>query len=438
MNKKIGILSFIILILFSISILPIFADTKKQVRDQINDINEQIQALDKEISIYQNKITQTTEEKNSLAKIIKELNLTKEKLLKERIRIEKKISLAGIVINELNSNIETKEEVISLSYNSISRMMYDLYQEDEISFLEKILSEKDIEDMSRQYNNKIELNKKLRENILELTGQKEELTETKLEKLDEQEKLTELKNTLKQKEQAVILTQQEKNKILIETKNKEVEYQKLLKEAEARKQVFEKEMDDYEAQLELLINPKFLPKEGSEVLAWPLDSILITSKYGNRINPFNSSIQTFHYGVDFRASVGTKVKASANGIIVGTGNTDVACKGASFGNWVLVKYNNGLSSTFGHLSSISVEKGQIIKIGDTIGLSGGTRGVFGSGSSTGPHLHLSVYASDGVEVASFESKSSPGKTLIQPRITRANAHLDPLLYLPKTTKSMFK
>lgn len=414
------------------------AENTKEVKEQISSINEQIKLLDKEIATYKNKIAQTTEEKNSLAKIIKELNLTKEKLLKERTQIEKKIDLTGIVIKELDSNIKTKEGIIFVSEKSISEMFYLLYQEDSVSVLEKILSQNNLESISREYNDKIELSNKLRENILRLKGQKVELTETKLEKLDEQDKLTILKNTLKQKEQAVSITQKEKDQILKETNNKEIQYQKLLKEAEERKQIFEKEMEDYEAQLELLINPNFLPKAGSGVLSWPLDDILITSKFGIRINPFNSSIQTYHYGVDFRASVGTQVKSNSSGTVVDVGNTDIACKGASFGNWVLVKYNNGLSGTYGHLSAISVKKGQKVKIGDVIGLSGGARGVFGSGSSTGPHLHLSIYASDGVEVASFESKSCPGKILTQPRINRANAHLDPLLYLPKTTKDMFK
>lgn len=438
MNKKLTILSLVMITIFCFSYFSVFADTKTEVQNQINNINDQIKNLDKEILKYQEAITKTTAEKESLAKVIKELTLTRDKLLKERAQIEKKINLTDIVIKELNSNIATKEEVISISEISISKMLYNLYQEDNISVLEKILSQNDLESMSRQYNDKIELSDRLRKFILELNNQKKDLTETKLEKLDEQDKLTTLKNTLKQKEQAVTLTQQEKNKILIETKNKETEYQKLLKEAEARKKIFEDEMKDYEAQLKLLINPKFLPKEGSGALSWPLDEILITSQFGIRVNPFNSSIQTFHYGVDFRASVGTEVKASANGVVVDAGNTDTACKGASFGNWILVKYNNGLSSTYGHLSKISVKKGQKIKAGETIGLSGGARGVFGSGSSTGPHLHLSVYASDGVEVASFESKSCPGKILVQPRITRADAHLNPLLYLPKTSKDMFK
>jgi murein DD-endopeptidase MepM/ murein hydrolase activator NlpD len=317
-------------------------------------------------------------------------------------------------------------------------MIKDLNQNDNIDIIERLLSVNNFTEFSREYNNLITLNQKIKENITDVSNKKVELQTSKVQKEGEQQNLNDLKNNLIQKEQVVSITKKEKDTLLSQTKNKEAEYQKLLAEAEKRKDSFEKEMDDYENQLQLLINPKLLPKAGSEVLAWPLESILITSKFGVRINPFNSSIKTYHYGTDFRAQVGTNVKSVESGVVIGLGNTDTACKGASFGNWVLVKHNNGLSSTYAHLSVISVKMGQKLIKGDTIGLSGGMKSVFGSGSSTGPHLHLSVYASDGVEIASFESKACPGKILTQPRITRADAHLDPLLYLPKLTSEMVK
>jgi len=401
------------------------ATTESEVRGQISDINDQIKALDKQIASYQNQIAQTSEQKNSLAKIIKELTLTKSKLLTERTQIEKKITATGLVIKELSSTIVDHEDSISQSKKVISQMIFSLYQQEGETLAQKMLSGKTFEDMSREYNDVISTNNKLKDYIQELSIKKEELTNSKVEKLDEQDKLTALKKTLLQKEQAVGLTQQEKNKILTETKNKEAEYQKLLAEQLKRKDAFEKEIQDYEAQLKLLINPKFLPKEGSGALSWPLSYILITSPFGSRWG-------SFHYGVDFRASVGTSVLAMSAGEVIGTGDTDVACPKASFGKWIFIKYNNGLSSTYGHLSAISVKKGDKVKVGSIVGLSGNT------GSSTGPHLHVSTYASDGVEVDSFESKSCTGKILTQPRITRADAHLNPLLYLPATTAKMFK
>ncbi len=433
------LLFFVILIvILAISSYQVQALTADEVRQQIKNTNSQIEALDKEIAKYQSQISETSAQKTTLANLVKELTLTRNKLIKEREQIQKKISATGLIIDTLSSDIEEKEKSIQISKLTLGKMIKDLNQNDNIDIIERLLSVNNFTEFSREYNNLITLNQKIKENITDVSNKKVELQTSKVQKEGEQQNLNDLKNNLIQKEQVVSITKKEKDTLLSQTKNKEAEYQKLLAEAEKRKDNFEKEMDDYENQLQLLINPKLLPKAGSEVLAWPLESILITSKFGVRINPFNSSIKTYHYGTDFRAQVGTNVKSVESGVVIGLGNTDTACKGASFGNWVLVKHNNGLSSTYAHLSVISVKMGQKLIKGDTIGLSGGMKSVFGSGSSTGPHLHLSVYASDGVEIASFESKACPGKILTQPRITRADAHLDPLLYLPKLTSEMVK
>jgi len=77
----------------------------------------------------------------------------------------------------------------------------------------------------------------------------------------------------------------------------------------------------------------------------------ITSPYGPRSDGF-------HYGIDLRARTPLPVYAMADGVVDGIGDTDVQCSGVSFGRFVLIKYNNGLASTYGHLSLIKVTKGQ--------------------------------------------------------------------------------
>ena len=216
----------------------------------------------------------------------------------------------------------------------------------------------------------------------------------------------------------------EKDALLIATKNKESNYKMLLLEQQKRKDAFEKTIEDYESQIKFILNPKSIPKSGSSVLSWPLNTITITSPYGSRWGKF-------HYGLDFRASIGSSVKAMASGVVEGTGDTDIACKGASFGKWVFIRYNNGLSSTYGHLSSISATVGQSVSAGDIVALSGNT------GSSTGPHLHVAVYASDGVKVDTVPSKACNGKIFTQP-ISALSAYLNPGLYLPTITPSMVK
>ncbi len=431
--RKFILLFTIIAIIFSFIPDISVALTAREVQEQIKKTNEQIAQIEKEIEVLSKQIVETSLEKNTLANAIKELNFKRNQLIKEREAIQKKINATGLVIQSIDSDISEKEKSLTISRLALANSLRKLYQNDNTLFFERLLSGEKLSDFSREYNNLLAINQEVKNKIFEILDKKEKLLASKNEKELERQNLNNLKKNLSQQEKVISSNQQEKNILLKETQNKESNYQKLLSEQIKRKESFEREMADYETQLKLLINPKFLPKEGSEVLSWPLKSIFITSPFGVRVNPFNSAINTYHYGVDFRATSGTSVFAMAGGVVEGTGNTDVACQGASFGKWILIKHTNGLSSSYGHLSNISVQKGDIIKTGDVIGLSGGTRGIFGSGSSTGPHLHISVYASDGVEVASFESKGCPGKILVQPRITRANAHLNPILYLPKKT-----
>jgi len=417
---------YIVLVVFLVSSLPyqVFSMTADQVRDQMEDTNNQIKAIDKEIAALSNQITQTSEEKNTLANAVKELTLTRTKLVKEREQIQKKITITGIAINTLSGSIGEKEKSINVSRKSLSKTIRDLNQNDDILLIERLLAVDNFSDFSSEYNNLISLNEKIRENIVDISSKKQELLSSKTQKEGEQQNLNTLKDNLVQKEKVVLITQKEKDSLLAATKNKEAAYQKMLAEQLKKKETFEKSLEDYEAQLKFILNTKLIPEKGSLALSWPLSYILITSPYGSRWG-------SFHYGLDFRAQIGTSVKAMASGEVLGTGDTDIACKGASFGKWVFIKYNNGLSSTYGHLSVINAKVGQKVKAGDVVALSGNT------GSSTGPHLHVAVYASDGVKVDTVPSKSCNGKIFTQP-IAAKSAYLDPTLYLPKTTASMYK
>jgi murein DD-endopeptidase MepM/ murein hydrolase activator NlpD len=423
MKKGIFITIFIILVIFAFSKYS-FAQTAEELRDQIVNTNSEIDKIDKEIKILSNQITATGKEKNTLASAIKELTLTRNKLVKEKEGIEKKIKATGLVINILSNDIEDKQTSINISKSSLSSMFKNLNQSDNTLLVERFLSLDSFTDFSREYNNILSLNQKIKDKIREISGKKEELINTKIEKEDEQQNLTILKDNLIQKEKVVLTTQKEKDALLVATKNKEIEYQKMLEAQKKKKETFEKSLEEYEAKLKFILNPKILPKEGSGVLSWPLNQILVTSQYGARWG-------RFHYGIDFRASVGTAVFAMEDGVVGGTGDTDISCPKASFGKWVFIKYNNGLSSTYGHLSSISSKSGQKVKKGDIVGYSGNT------GSSTGPHLHVAVYASTGVKVDTVPSKSCGGKVFTQP-IAALTAYLNPASYLPKITSSMIK
>ncbi len=432
--KKSSLVKIITLLCLLFVVFPlsnVFAATAESVNQQINNVNAQIQALDKEIKQYQNQISATNEQGNTLLNLIKELTLTRNKLLKETSQTEKKITAANIIIGTLSGNIETKQKSISKGEEVLKKMLRDLQVYDNDSIVEKILSTNNLTNANREYNNIISFNREVRSRIIDIKKQKEDLELSKGQKETEQQKLSKLKKVLIEKKIAVDITKKEKDTLLKDTKNKESNYKKLLAERIKKRDLFEKDLENYEAQLKFILNPNLLPSEGSGILAWPLDKIFVTQLFGRTVAAKRLYTSGSHSGVDFRASIGTAVKSMAEGTIMGTGNTDDYCKGASFGKWVFIKYNNGLSSTFGHLSYISGVTGQKVKTGDVVALSGN------SGHSTGPHLHVTVYASQGANVKTVPSLSCNGKTFTMP-IASTKAYLDPILYLPKLGVGLIK
>lgn len=111
-------------------------------------------------------------------------------------------------------------------------------------------------------------------------------------------------------------------------------------------------------------------------LVRPVPGVL-TSVYG-KSRYYNDQLRSRHGGLDMRAAVGTPVKAAADGTVVLTGDFWFS------GNCVYIDHGAGLVSFYGHMSKLQTQKGNTVKAGDVIGLSGQ------SGRVTGPHLHFGL------------------------------------------------
>lgn len=107
----------------------------------------------------------------------------------------------------------------------------------------------------------------------------------------------------------------------------------------------------------------------------------LTSGFGSRVHPIDH-IEKEHKGIDLTAETGDPVKASAEGIVVFAG----AQKG--YGNIVIIRHEDSISTAYAHLSEIEVEVGDRVDQGQMIGKAGMT------GSATGPHVHFEIREND--------------------------------------------
>ncbi|MBI1254563.1 MAG: peptidoglycan DD-metalloendopeptidase family protein [Hyphomonas sp.] len=103
-----------------------------------------------------------------------------------------------------------------------------------------------------------------------------------------------------------------------------------------------------------------------------------TSPYGIRIDPFTKRPSP-HMGVDLAAYRDAPI------VTTGPGSVSYAGPRSGYGLLVEVDHGHGFKSRYGHLRSITVSKGDTIKIGDLVGRMGST------GRSTGDHLHYEVW-----------------------------------------------
>jgi murein DD-endopeptidase MepM/ murein hydrolase activator NlpD len=109
---------------------------------------------------------------------------------------------------------------------------------------------------------------------------------------------------------------------------------------------------------------------------WPVVGHL-TGSFGERMDPFSGE-GAFHTGVDISSQYGDSVRATADGIVIEADNR------AGYGRLVVIDHGYGVTTFYGHLSTISVMPGQQIRRGDALG------NVGVSGRSTGPHVHYEV------------------------------------------------
>jgi murein DD-endopeptidase MepM/ murein hydrolase activator NlpD len=423
---------FNIILLVAFLIIPIVfscAQTASDLQNKINQKDNDIQKLEQEIADFQNQLDNLGKQKSSLSSSIKQLDLTKKKLMTDIAVTQKKIDKTNLKIESLNGDINIKQNIIANNSESIALGIQKTNEFEQSNILQTLLSENDFTIIWNDIDNIGTVREKITKDIIKLKEIKVQLEDTRKETLDAKNELTKLKSKLNDQQKIIVQNTNEKNQLLKQTKNNEANYQKLLKNRIAQRDAFEKELRDYESQLQYILDPSKLPKAG--VLSWPLDNVFITQLFGKTVDSRRLYASGTHSGVDFRASVGTPVFAMADGTVLGVGDTDLTCYGASFGKFVFIRYNDGLSSTFGHLSLVKVSEKQTIKRGEIVGYSGNT------GHTTGPHLHVSLYVSDAVKMDSRPSVACGGRIYRLP-VAPINAYLDALYYLPAYNANQLK
>jgi murein DD-endopeptidase MepM/ murein hydrolase activator NlpD len=402
------------------------AATAEELQQQINSHTSTIQQLEAEIREYQTELNKTSAQARSLQSAVAQLELNSKKLLANIEVTKNKIEQTTLKIQQLSLNIGDKQTHISSNHEALKETIKNLNEADGQSFIETLLIYPNMSSFLSQVEVLGEVQASVKKHVDDLKDLKQDLEVNKSSSEIERDRLVKLERDLRDQQTSVELNKKQEAQLLAQTKNKESNYQKIIADKKAKQKAFEQELTQYESQLHLIINPNSFPGARGGVLAWPVDPPHIVTQYFGNTAFAADHAQLYggngHNGIDIGVPIGTPLKAALGGIIKGTGDTDLACPGASFGRWVLIQHPNGLSTLYAHMSLIRVSSGQQVNLGDTIGYSGMT------GYATGPHLHFTVYATQGVQIMSRKSASCSGATYTMP-IADLKAYLNPMSYL---------
>ncbi len=365
MKRKSLSIFLVILLIISITALPVFAATAQEKKDKLE---EQLQDVKDEKKQVANQKSKIMEEIGELSSKISEYEAQITSLNKEINELKGSIAQKEEQITKLQKEFEEKEEALKVR-------LVAMYEAGQTTYMDVLLSSDSFTNFISNFYMMSELAEADKAVMNSIEEKKKQIDETKKELEKEKTKVA-------------------SSKAQVEAKNKELNEAKSAKQSKvnslsAEEKKLQSKIEEYEAAIKKAdeeIKKALQQSSGyqgsfSGTLSWPLSTSsanynLITSGYGRRDQP-TSGASTNHKALDIGVSY-QSVYAPADGYVV------TASPVSGYGNFIMIKHSNSLYTCFGHLSSYNVSAGQTVKRGQKIAVSGNT------GISTGPHLHFEV------------------------------------------------
>ena len=306
--------------------------------------------------------------------------------LAEYLSIDKQISETEDEIIFIENQIEQTKADIALKEEELKKAEEDyikykdiflkrarvMYENSGIKYLEILFGAKDFSD----FLSKLEMISQLMEYdkgiLIRLDETKKKIESSKEELENILVRQEENAKTLEQRKASLDATLEAKQKLLDSAKKDAEKYKAIYEAAEAEEEAMiraNKKNLSYEANPVKYTGGKF---------EWPVPGVKrITSEYGYRIHPVYKT-KKFHTGIDIGAGYGLNIVSSADGIVT------LATTNGGYGKCIIINHGSGITTLYGHCSTLLVSQGEKVTRGQVIAKVGST------GVSTGPHLHYEV------------------------------------------------
>ncbi|MBI3335476.1 MAG: peptidoglycan DD-metalloendopeptidase family protein [Candidatus Portnoybacteria bacterium] len=425
--KKFLLISFISFISF----LPagqgfIKAGTVQELEAKLQTLRDRDIELQKKSQGFRSLIDETKLEIGGIKREITNLTYQINGLEVEILRTQNEIELATLQIEKLGLEIIKTLEQIEGTKSQTSHVLKKLYQAEQVSQIELVLSGDDFSDFWNQHQYFSNFQTSLNNLIYQFEALRSDLEQ----KTKEQEgKRVQLKSLEEQKAvQSSLLSEDRGHQqvVLAQNEGQKKEYEKNLANTEGeRRRIIEEilRVEDEVKRLktfELYLKTGKIPPAGTKLFSWPTSSRVVTQGYGaTAFARSGVAGYRFHNGIDIGGGTGTAITAALQGKVVGKNGSSCpnygrlrsfGCQGG-WGNWIALEHPNGLITLYAHMAEpSSAPLGGFLKEGESIGFIGS------SGNVTGPHLHFSVYTEFFLVPAGYPGYNPEGT-------------LNPLLYL---------
>ncbi|MEG0012905.1 MAG: peptidoglycan DD-metalloendopeptidase family protein [Cellulosilyticaceae bacterium] len=361
MRKR--ILLLIVVIMLSMSLVPINASEISGKKNELNSAKQDIKQA-------KNTLDNTKEQKEAVSQELEALDKNITKIEDEILSVEADLVLkkeeVEIAQAELSSAIEKKDH----QYEATKKRMVQMYKNNKSGYLELIFSADNIwEALNRAHYIKV-ISQHDNQLLDEYEMQEQIIADKKLKLEQEQRNIEALRQKELTKKSELEVARKEKNKKLGVLENKEDALYAQIEE-------LEEVSKDLEKQIKKLTEQSTQKYNGGR-FAWPVPgNYRLSSEYNPRESPITGKNE-FHQGIDIPAGYGKAVVAAADGIVITSGWV------RGFGNTIMIDHGSGLVTIYGHNSSLTASTGQKISKGQQVAKIGST------GYSTGNHCHFEV------------------------------------------------
>jgi len=399
--------------------------TKTELQNLKNTKNENYETVvfvRKKIEIEKNEIKKRSKRITTLAGQMKNLSESIEDVVNKQEEAKAKIRETETKIKDLKMSIVKKEKEIKTQKKLLEGYINKIYQEEkkiynfnenEIKIISLIFGNTTVSQNLTEKKYAKEMQDFTKEIFRKLKIIKKSLTEKKMKLGREKTLLEKLKKDLTQQEKMQKMLSASKKSLLRKTVMEKDAYKKLLEKskveiinAEKKIQSVITEEEMIQEKLKLLNrkkweNENFLKtielKAGEAVdfgimdgywdvnITWPVNPTSGITAYF-RDSDYKKYFGVKHNAIDIKVRQGTNVYAPADSYVLKTYESGLKY------SYIVLAHRNNFFTVYGHMSEIKVSEGDLVHLGEVIGLSGGIPGTKGAGwMTTGAHLHFEVY-----------------------------------------------